>query len=375
MKSMEDLQTLVVSGFDNWTEYPGVTVKTYPDNDLILFNYNIHAVINNYWPWFERVSRGLILNRHTGEVVARPFDKFWNWHETCPIPKPNRRKRNILNVYEKMDGSMGVLYRYNGEYGIATRGSLTSDQAFWATEFFREQYGKWVVEPIPDEYTLIFEIIYPENRIVVDYGEKKSLTLLAIRNRHTGAYLPWDEVEAFNEDWGFYFDLPMTFDSMRDNANIWGITQISGHVGHWDSNKEGVVVEFDNGTRWKIKGAEYCRVHKILSTISFKNILAAVVDGTIDDVLELIPEHFLEEVNAMVREIRETVLTTHSCVSSYFSMAPKDGTRKEYAQWVMQYCPDLSNYMFAMMDGKDITPMILKYEFKDRSNKHLIGDV
>ena len=46
---------------------------------------------------------------YTPEEVIRPKEQF--------IP------------FEKKDGSMGTLYRHNGEYKVATRGSFYSDQA------------------------------------------------------------------------------------------------------------------------------------------------------------------------------------------------------------------------------------------------------
>jgi hypothetical protein len=49
----------------------------------------------------------------------------------------------------------------------------------------------------------MFEIIYPENRIVLDYGERQDLVLLAGRNRFTGEYLPFGEVRELAERYGF----------------------------------------------------------------------------------------------------------------------------------------------------------------------------
>ena len=77
MKSIEELQQLVVQGFTDWEQYGHVNTNV--SGNLILFNYNLFAQIEGEWKWFERVARGLILNRTTGEVVARPYDKFFNW--------------------------------------------------------------------------------------------------------------------------------------------------------------------------------------------------------------------------------------------------------------------------------------------------------
>ena len=150
LTTMQDLQELVCSGFSNWEQFPTISVKTY--DDLILFTYNQNAVKIGTWNWFERVARGLLLHRKTGEVISRAFDKFFNWHETCPVPRMSSNVENqIANVYEKLDGSLGYLFRWQGKFRFGTLGSLTSPQAVWATEYFNTHYLHC---QIPPEYTL-----------------------------------------------------------------------------------------------------------------------------------------------------------------------------------------------------------------------------
>lgn len=123
INTFQELRLLVTSGFTDWKSLGDV--RSVEQDDLILFNYTNAAQFANRWNWFERQSRGLILNRETGEVVARPFPKFFNWGET------NQPTASLVELTEKIDGSLGILYRHNGEFKIATRGSFTSDQALW----------------------------------------------------------------------------------------------------------------------------------------------------------------------------------------------------------------------------------------------------
>src|SRR5262245_12579260 len=92
--SIEDIQTLAKQGFENWLQYGDVNVSR--RGDLLLFDYTTAAHIANRWNFFERVSRGLIVNRRTGEIVARPFDKFFYWLNGH---KPNG---HIVTVTEKI---------------------------------------------------------------------------------------------------------------------------------------------------------------------------------------------------------------------------------------------------------------------------------
>lgn len=104
IENIQQVVSLAVSGFSEWKKYGDVSVR---DNaDLLIFNYTEKAQFEGRWNFFERVSRGLIVNRNTGEIVARPFDKFHNWLEG------NRKSEGrILSITEKLDGSLGILYR------------------------------------------------------------------------------------------------------------------------------------------------------------------------------------------------------------------------------------------------------------------------
>jgi hypothetical protein len=65
-----------------------------------------------------------------------------------------------------MDGSLGILFYYRGEWVVTTRGSFTSDQAIRAKKILDEKYN---LDLFNWKHTYLFEIIYPENRIVVRY--------------------------------------------------------------------------------------------------------------------------------------------------------------------------------------------------------------
>jgi len=112
-----------------------------------------------------------------------PFLRFFNWdQEEAPTLKLSDR----VFVVDKMDGSLGILYPMpDGSLAVATRGSFTSDQAIWATNWIQAYVGPNAWAPDPD-YTYLFEIIYPENRIVVDYGTREDITFLMKIHNETG---------------------------------------------------------------------------------------------------------------------------------------------------------------------------------------------
>ena len=90
-----------------------------------------------------------------------------------------------MEVTAKLDGSLGIAYTHpEGDVRLATRGSLASGQAIEATRIWHEKYRHVA---IPEGVTPLFEIIYPDNRIVLDYGEMRDLVLIALIDTETGA--------------------------------------------------------------------------------------------------------------------------------------------------------------------------------------------
>lgn len=346
IKSVNDIAQLAQEGFSNWSECGNVYTKE--QDNLILFNYTPQAHFDNRWNFFERVSRGLIINKETGEIVARPFDKIWNWGE-----RGRYGKGHIVTVTTKMDGSLGILYRHRGKYRISTRGSFNSEQALWATDLINRLWGsQWT---FPEELTLLFEIIYPENRIVVDYQGYNNLVLLAARNRFTGEYLSYyPELVQLEFDYGFDLVTAVKFHSITD------IIEAQGQI---DSSQEGWVVEMSDGSRWKFKGDDYVHLHKLISGLSYKRAVEAVRYRKVDALLEIVPDEFLDEFKEWVLEITNLVAYIEMNVKQRFEMAPKE-SRKEFALWVNKHYPQSAPYLFRQYDGKDYKDLIFQREFK-----------
>jgi RNA ligase len=344
INTLNDLQFLAVQGHTDFKQW-GEVNATVQDN-LILFNYTAAAQYLNRWNYFERISRGLILDRFTGHIVARPFDKFHNYDDQALLPYPHP----LIEATEKMDGSLGILYRNPG-YRIATRGSFTSDQARWATAFI----DAFDLSDLDPELTLLFEIIYPENRVVVDYGGREDLVLIGARNRFTGYDLWYRELKPIAEQFGFSLPTIYKFDSLDH------VVQAAKRL---TANSEGWVLRFGDGERFKVKGEAYRLAHKLLTGISFKTVLEAVQAGTLAQMLEGVPDEFLTTIKQYQARIEDTVEEILWAVDMHYNRAPTGGTRKEFVVYVFANCPDYAKYMFAKLDGHDLLPIIYKNAFK-----------
>ena len=151
--------------------------QTHPTFDLTIWNYTPKVQYERLWDDITMQCRGLVTNSK-GEIVARPFKKFFNYEEYKPEEIPNED----FVVYEKLDGSLGILFNYQGEWILSTRGSFTSPQSIKGKEIL----NKHDISAWRKDNTYLFEIIYPENRIVVDYGNEEKLVVIGCIHTETG---------------------------------------------------------------------------------------------------------------------------------------------------------------------------------------------
>jgi RNA ligase len=195
--------------------------------DLDIWNYSEKVQYEGLWDDITLMCRGLVTNSE-GDIVARPFRKFFNIEEGRHIPTEQ------FNVYEKMDGSLGILFFYNDVWVLATRGSFTSDQAVKGFEMLKN----YEYEKLHKDYTYLFEIIYEENRIVVKYSFE-DLVLLGMIETKTGyevdLYSEVNDIRLKNLISNIGIKVVKRYDGIKDYSVL------KGMIG---DDEEGFVVQF-----------------------------------------------------------------------------------------------------------------------------------
>jgi RNA ligase len=316
---------------------------------LAIFNYSRTCQYDRVWDEITLNCRGLILDTE-GNVVAKPFPKFFNYEEHTADEIPNE----YFDVYEKMDGSLGICFHYNGEWHMATRGSFTSDQAIKGKDMLDKLNTKFGLIP---GYTYLFEIIYPENRIVVDYGGVEKLVVLGCYNNETGE--EGNIYEMVNEG----FEVVTRYNTFGEGFDVLK-KEIS-------NSKEGYVIRFKNGMRMKIKGDEYVRLHRILTNFSTTDIWELLrTNGNMDDFLERVPDEFDKWVRSTISDLKYTffqISERAGKIHDYFRYGKyndkeSEPTKKEFALHLEKSNvePSLRSVLFAMWDGKSYDDIIWK---------------
>lgn len=337
-----------------------VRTQPHPRADLWILNYTSAAQFTYTWNDVTRSCRGLIVQgspllQPTSKLVARPFQKFFNLadhdeggsHDALPLDRP-------FDVYGKMDGSLGILYEDPDGPAIATRGSFSSDQAQWATQYLRRNVGG---RAVPAGVTLLFEIIYPANRIVVDYGDHEGLTFLAAIDIETGA-----DVEVPDE-WSDWLPRVQVYDGLNDVSQI--SRMIASSEPDW-SNHEGFVLRFapsrpgQPSPRVKAKFSEYVRLHRIITGISAKTIWEYLSQGReLNELLDHVPDEFYQWVQTTV----ESLNTEYKAIEAQCSAIMENPQAKvDNRRDVALYFQPMRHraVLFKMLDGKPYGDLIWK---------------
>jgi hypothetical protein len=287
-----------------------ISVQKHPETELYIYNYTPITQFTRNWNEVTLACRGLILDGKN-KVIARPFPKFFNLEEHAEGEIPNEP----FEVYNKLDGSLGILYWLAGKPRITTRGSFSSEQALAGTKILYQKY-QFLFSQLNPEYTYLFEIIYPENRIVVDYGDRKDLILLAIRETKSGKDLPLVDLG---------FPLVEKYD---------GITEISKIKQLEQNNQEGFVLKFASGFRVKVKFAEYVRLHRLITQISNKTIWELLANNrSIETILDNVPDEWYDWVRKVDRELKEQYRSIEEECQKVFQTFP---LRKDAAAYYQQ---------------------------------------
>ncbi|MFD8685926.1 RNA ligase [Streptomyces sp. NPDC059651] len=356
-----------------------VTRRPHPTLPLSIYTYTRAAQYAAAWTPVTLRCRGLVADDRNGQVVAHCLPKFFNTVEhNHDKPYAPALPDEPFEVYEKVDGSLGIVFHYAGQWHAASKGSFAGEQATWAQQWIDAHDTSLLVEG----FTYIAEIIYPENRIVVDYGDRRDMVLLTAFDssgkeiRLSSVADHWEPIGSVIRTWGAV-PLPDLLKLTEANARPDG-RPVSGMAA------EGYVIRYASGLRTKAKFADYVRLHKVLTGITERDIwrylgmqrfadqdpksvakalgcpvaevaaFGAAGVGPLDALLEQVPDEF----DAWVRSVAAS-LDSHAAEcevqtnQEYAVIAHLAGDRGEFAR-AAQRVKDhgVRAAMFLMLDDK-----------------------
>lgn len=343
----KELQKMMTAGY--------VVCQTSPWDDYKIYNYTKQCQYDRAWNKITLQCRGLILDSNFN-IIARPFPKFFNMEELPPVDV-EKRLQTEYEVFKKMDGSCGIMYYSEAlkKHRIASRGSFNSEQAIEANKILDEMMEKdpTLNDRLKSHYTHMFEIIYPNNRIIVNYGDKRELVLLGAVGIMTGveASIDSDYIKSLG------FEIVESYKGNKDFEYLKSLNT---------DNEEGWVIKFSDDFRMKIKYAEYCRIHALVSGVSTKAVWNCLKNGdNFNKYMSEVPEEFYTwirarafEYNLEYKRIEIEILEMFNNYVSEFSY-PSENNKKHFALWVQDNLPKKDHgVIFNLANGLDYSKFI-----------------
>ena len=179
--------------------------QKYPN--LVCFKYSHrHSPMNSE---IVHQARGIILDEaNDWEIISYPYKKFFNHGEKYAA----KIDWKTAKVYEKLDGSLVVLYYYDNRWWVQTSGradasGLVKNKSVSFCELFWQVFWQLNYQlPKEVEFCYMFELMTPINRVVVPQV-KNRLVLHGVRNLVTleeekpekwAEKYNWEVVKTFN---------------------------------------------------------------------------------------------------------------------------------------------------------------------------------
>lgn len=310
------------------------------------FNYRI-ALPKDFNQKYARNMRGIGFNANTSELIFLPLHKFFNFEENeFTLKSIVSTWGKPKTITEKFDGSLIIFYMLNNKLFCRTQGNAFSEQAVWAMEIVNKniEFKNSIISDILNGFTPMFEFVSFRNRIVVLYNDEK-LMYIGHRNMTTGEFdRDTNKFKQFGIDSVTSYDVNTM--SVKDLINVCKSSK---------ENREGFVVEFNNGEMIKMKTEQYFTLHKTKSDLlNDSNIVELTLKGEIDDILPKL--EFDGEFKKHIEDIRnktvEKFRNLHIEADKFFE-ANKNLSKKEFAiKGLKELDKTIFNLSMAKFDGK-----------------------
>jgi len=318
-----------------WQELESLSIKIQKYGELFSLNY---CQINS--PKFHPIAdicRGLIVNKDL-EIISQSFDRFYNYGESGK----NFSLPSNIKVVEKIDGSLIKIYWWDNKWNISTRSNpfgdnYVGDYLFTYAELVKSTLGVSLSNlSLDKDYTHIFEIVSPYNKIVTDYGKNPKLYYLVSRNNVSGEYS--------NFSLSIKNNFPLIcFPEISPLKQSNSLLEVLEKTKTLCSLQEGFVIYNNNFQPiLKIKNPKYVTAHKLRGNgLTLKNAIQLVLDNEQSEYLSYFPEDnlFFEKI---ILEINQFLSALQNIINHLDYSLPQ----KDFASLICNYPTDYKTYLF-----------------------------
>jgi RNA ligase len=265
--------------------------------------------------------RGITFDEQLGMPISVPFHKFFNIGQK-EYTLFSKIRHRTANVFEKMDGTMIHFFKHHGEIFGASRMGVT-DFGKWGLDLARKLMMLTdISQEIDEGYTPIFELVAPNNIIVVRYNEPR-LVYLNSRNIYTGEY----RLSTRFRDRARKFDIP--FKDIEDD--LLDKCDMEGYVSHLlpENGEPGIWV--------KAKCSWYMERHRAYDLICKPKyrLFELVYEGVMDDVIATTVDDLRkQQLTEIYEEGQRDLLHEFNRIKSLYTNVLRSSRSTTVQQWV-----------------------------------------
>jgi RNA ligase len=349
---------------------------TFPDPNLTTDS----VLKRNYI--LRRDCRGLKFSLLTGKIISKPYHKFFNLNERAEVDYSKIDFAQPHIILEKLDGSMitpMILDKVRWGTKMGLTGVAKPVEDFVSNKSHYEDFARYFAGL---NQTPIFEWCSRQQRIVIDYPEER-LVLTGIRDNYTGEYTDYESMLKYGNSAG----IPVVKALPGSITNIHEFMKQARDL----KGEEGYVIRFPT-LFLKIKGEEYCMLHKTIDQLRLeKDCLRLILNEKVDDAKAFLTEElrdaldrFTADIYHNIRQLAEKIYW--EAVAAYDNL---NGSKKRFALEyvnVSDFGKKYSKFLYKSFDNieggveivyNDLISHILlntNSQTKVDANRHIFGD-
>jgi RNA ligase len=340
---------------------PGIVFNKY--GTLVQGNYAKDTLFSATWTDEQCKWRGHIYDTNLQRLVARPFEKFFNLGENGKNTLEVLENLQVVNpgskfvYWDKLDGTMIIVYNQLETYGIATRGALTPFKNDSYPNYIKQaRYlldKDWNIKGLLSNFpnrTFVFELIWTKHRedLVTQYSEDGIYLIGMLDNDRSGIDYASFDLQEVGDNMSFLMPIRKQFFSLEECIK-YAETREDQEI------SEGFVVTLENSTkvlhRVKVKTLQYRTMRKLISQTMPGELFEKLIDGTIYKYLETVPK----ELHIKVVKLLQAHSQLHEQILNEYSTICHIKDQKEFALVVQSTVPKKwHKFMFALRKGYGI---------------------
>lgn len=286
-----------------------------------------------------RECRGLVLDMNNDfSLVARSFRRFFNLGEH--IEDQNKFDWNGCITTNKEDGSLVIVYFWNGDWHVNTRGSFGGGSVNNSPIIWRELFEMAVPDykkTFDPEVCYVGELCSPYNRIVTAY-ERPTFFLLTTFFEHL-EYSQKDTVEIAREC-NLITPTSIHFNDERQ------VVEFVRETSKDDPTWEGIVCRDKYDDRIKVKSAAYVELHRLHNNGNIctpKSLVPLIMMNEHEEILVYYPE-----LSDYVYDLKDKIDTAYRELDDIWFCHHDEPNRKTFASKISR-----NPFSWALFKAKD----------------------